>query len=158
MIHVACRSHNTEHCLLAEYGWKNGHTNINKPFIQLNAEMAILWDTLFCDIQIRKNLNARDQWGMDILLNRHILHNNTINTHPDFRLPLERLDMDITRFRLDRTLYKTVQQMDNRCLIVTVVKVFDFKLFCCYGGKADICLSGGLFRADLSEIIGNSLP
>ena len=70
--------------------------------------MSVLRDSLLCDIQIRQNLDTGDQWCMDISLDRYILHDHTVDAHPDLRLFFKRLNMNITRLCVDRTLDQRV--------------------------------------------------
>ena len=75
--------------------------------------MSVLRDSFLCDIQVRHNLDTGDQRLVDVSLQRHILQDHPVDPHPDLRLAVERLDMDIAGAALDRPLHKAVQQMDD---------------------------------------------
>ena len=95
---------------------------------------------------------------MDVSLDIYILHDHAVDTHTHTGLFFKRLNMNVARPRLDGTLDQTVQKPDDRCLIVTVVQIFDLQFShrtrC---GESNVCLFGSSSGTDLGKIIGNRL-
>ena len=63
MIQMRRCCHNTQYCLLTKYGRKYRYTDIDLLSIsKCYPKMSILWDSLFCNVQICQNLNTGNQW------------------------------------------------------------------------------------------------
>ena len=58
---------------------------------------------------------------MQVLLQRDILGYRTVNTHTHRCLMLKRLNMDVTGIGIGRPLYQTVQQIDDRSIIIRII-------------------------------------
>ena len=93
---------------------------------------------------------------MDVSLQRYILQNYPVNSHPNLCLPLKRLDMDITGITLNRPFYQTVKKVNNRRFLI-VAQLGQINIFQFLRAKAGICLFCRLSGAGFRKIIGNGL-
>ena len=133
MIQMRRCCHNTQYCLLTKYGRKYRYTDIDLLSIsKCYPKMSILWDSLFCNVQICQNLNTGNQWSVNIFLYLNIFRYHTINTHPHICLLLKWFNMNITGFRFNCTLDQTIKKLNDRCFI-WIIQIFNFQLIyiCC---------------------------
>ena len=156
MLQMSGRCQNTHNRFLAKNSRQDGYTDIHITLLQTYTEMSVLGHTLLCNIQIGKDLDTGDQRRMNISLDRHIIHDHTIDTHTHLGLLLKRLNMHITGIGLDGTLQKTVEQPDDWCLVTAVFQILDLQIILSTdGGKSHISMMCRFPCTDLRIVIRN---
>ena len=86
---------------------------------------------------------------MQVLLQRDILGYRTVNTHTHRCLMLKRLNMDVTGIGIGRPLYQTVQQIDDRSIIIRIIDLD----FLHYALSAGVGLFGCHFSGNFRVIV-----
>ena len=150
------RRKNAQHRLFPEHGRQERDADVNVPLLsRADAEMTVLRQTALGDVQIRHDLDARDQRLMHAALERHIVDDRAVDAHAHARFPLERLDMDVARARADRAVEQAAEQLDDRRFRVAALALLDAHELRAAPGEA---LVGGLRRllcADFGIIVAD---
>ena len=105
---------NAQHHALAEYGGKSGNTKIHLPAADRPLDPPILGQTALGDVEVRHHLHARDHREREVERRRIHLVERPVHAVADFKLGLERLEMDVARPGGDRLVEDQVHVFDDR--------------------------------------------
>src|SRR5580698_4579092 len=86
------------------------------PAADRNADAAVLWQTAFGDIQLRHDLDARDDGGPQPRRRCGAIPHHAVDTIADGKAVVERLDMNIRRPALDSPRDQHIDEADHRRL------------------------------------------
>ena len=97
-------------------GGQRGNPHIDSLAAHPQRDAAILRQAFFGNVQLRHNLDARNQRGMNCLLRTHYIAQTTVNAKAHHRNLLERFDMNIRcafaqclgQQRIDRAYHRRV--------------------------------------------------
>jgi hypothetical protein len=103
----------SEHDLLAEQRGKGRHAVVDDllPVLQLDA--SVLRHATLGDVQLRHDLEARDQRGLELHRRLHDFHQRAVDAVAHADVVLEALEVDVRRAALDRIREDGVDQLDD---------------------------------------------
>ncbi|MNU57728.1 hypothetical protein D3C71_468530 [compost metagenome] len=84
-----------QHRALAMAGRQGGHPHVDRPPAHAQRDAAVLRQALFGDVQVRHDLDARDQRGMQGLARRHHIAQGAVHAVAHHGVGFERFDVDI---------------------------------------------------------------
>ena len=156
VIDLTGRCQNSQHRLFSEHGRQQRYTDVDVLALShTDTEMTVLRQTALSNIEVRHDLDSRDQRLVHTALQRYIIDDRAVDTHAHARAALKRLDMHIARAGADGTVKQAVEQLDDRRFRITAFAFFDLQHL-----HITLCkvLVGGLcrlLRADLGVIVAN---
>ena len=107
----------SEHDLLAEQRRQRRDAEVDDPVAHLQLDAAVLRHAALGDVELRHDLDARDERRLHLERRLHDLEQRAVDAvaHPD--LVLERLEVDVARAPLHRVGQDAVDQLDDRRVV-----------------------------------------
>ncbi len=103
-----------DHDLLAVDGGQRGDTEVELPRPHLHRDAAVLRDPLLGDVEVRHDLQARDEAALEVLgLRAHRLVEHAVDPEPDPHVALPRLDVHVRRAFGDGLGHDRVDELDD---------------------------------------------
>src|SRR5262249_50968964 len=93
---------------------------------QLDADAAVLRQTLLGDVQPGHDLDARDDHRLEALGRRDDVVEDAVDAEAHRQVALERLDVDVAGAVLDRLEEERIDQLDDRRFFVGVEQILRF--------------------------------
>ena len=114
-----------QHRAFAVPGGQRGDPHIDRLAADAQRDAAILRQAFLGDVELRHDLDARDQRGMDRLLRPHHVAQAAVDAEAHHRDLLERFDMDIRCAFAQCLRQQRIDHADHRRVIGGFQQVFD---------------------------------
>eukprot|EP01035_Chromulina_nebulosa_P041508 gene41508-56148_t len=103
----------------------NGDADIDLGVLDTDLDAAVLRETFFRDIEVREDLHARDDRGLeafDLRGHRHLLE-NAVDAVADAQFVLEGLEVHVGGAQLDRVLEDLIDETDDRRVLGGLIEI-----------------------------------
>ena len=104
----------SEHDLLAEQRGKGRHAVVDDLLAHLQLDAAVLRHAALGDVELRHDLEARDQRRLELHRRLHDFLQRAVDAVADADVVLEALEVDVRRAALHRIREDGVDQLDDR--------------------------------------------
>ncbi len=115
----------TQHRALAVPGRQRRDPHVDRPAAHAQRDPAILRQTLFGDIELRHDLDPRDQCAVQRLLRPHDIAQRAVDAKAHHRRILERLDVNIRSLFARRLREQRVDHADDRRVVFRFEQILD---------------------------------
>ena len=115
----------TQHRAFAMTGRQRGHPHVDRPAADAQRNTAILRQPFFRNVQLRHDLDPRDQRAMQRLLRPHDIAQGAIDTKAHHRRSLERFDMNIRSLFARCLRQQRVDHADDRRVVFRFEQILD---------------------------------
>ena len=103
--------------LLAVHGGKGREAKVDRLAGDGQADAPVLGDPALGDVDVRHDLQAADEAGLDVLRRAHDLRQHAVDPVTDANVALHRLDVDVRGPVGDRLADEEVHHLDDRALL-----------------------------------------
>ena len=135
---VATFVQQTQHCAFAMGAGQGADAHVNCPCADAQADAAILWQTLFSDVQFSHDFQARNQRGMQGAVGLHHIAQRAIDPKANAGMAFVRLDVNITGTVSCRLRQQCVEHADDGRVVRCFQQILNRGQCLHHAGQIDI--------------------